>query len=212
MKGLFNIRTMAEVAVFAAIGFILDTLASAYSHALFHTGGSIGIAMICVMMISFRRGLGAGILTGFIMGLLDLADGFYTIASSWYVVIAQVMLDYIIVYALVGFAGLFRKLVIKEGKSKIHVGWLALGCTIGGLLKFASHFTAGVLFWKDAGANFWGVPGDSLLYSFLYNGSYMVPSIIACVGIMILIGLKWPFLLKDANSVYLKDQSENKGE
>ena len=102
----------------------LDAIAGAYSAPIFINGGSIGIAMICVLIVSFRRGTLAGILTGLVMGMLDLADGFYAIASTWYIAMAQVLFDYIIVYAVVGFAGLFRKLSIKENETKIKIGWL----------------------------------------------------------------------------------------
>lgn len=211
MKALFNIHTMAEIAIFAAIGFVLDAIAGAYSAPLFVNGGSIGIAMICVFIVSFRRGTLAGVLTGLIMGLIDLADGFYSIASTWYIAMAQVLLDYIIVYALVGLAGLFKKLAIQENKPKIQIGWLLLGCFVGGFLKFTSHYLSGVLFWNDPAGFVWGF-SNSFLYSFVYNGAYMLPSILLCLVIMFLIAKKWPFLLRDVNSGLLQKRDTKEKE
>jgi len=206
MKSVFNIRTMAEIAVFAAIGFVLDAIAGAYSAPLFVNGGSIGIAMICVLIISFRRGTLAGVLTGLIMGLLDLADGFYVIASSWYIALAQVLFDYVIVYALVGIAGLFRKVAIPADKD-IKIGWLIAGCLLGGLLKFSSHYFSGILFWNDPASFVWGF-SNGFLYSFVYNGAYMLPSIAVCVVLMFLIAKKWPFILRSTTFIFLPKNGE----
>jgi len=211
MKSLFNIRTMAEVAIFAAIGFVLDAIAGAYSAPLFINGGSIGIAMICVLIVSFRRGTLAGILTGLVMGLLDLADGFYAIASTWYIAMAQVLFDYVIVYAVVGFAGLFRKLSIKENQPKIQIGWLLIGCILGGVLKFSSHYLSGVLFWNDPSGFVWGFT-NGFLYSLVYNGAYMFPSIVLVSLLMFLIAKKWPFILRDVNYAFLQKREEKEKE
>ena len=62
-KRMIDIRVMAEIAIFAALGFVLDLVQGAYSNALFGNGGSIGIAMIVVFLISYRRGLGVGLIT-----------------------------------------------------------------------------------------------------------------------------------------------------
>jgi thiamine transporter len=141
------------------------------------------------------------------MGMLDLADGFYAIASTWYIAMAQVLFDYIIVYAVVGFAGLFRKLSIKENETKIKIGWLLFGCILGGILKFSSHYLSGVLFWNDPSGFVWGFT-NGFLYSFVYNGAYMIPSIILVSLLMFLIAKNWPFLLRDVNYAFLQKREK----
>ena len=64
-----------------------------------------------------------------------------------------------------------------------------LACTVGGLAKFLCHFLAGVLYWPDT-SKF-----SAVVYSLLYNGSYMLPSIILCVIVMVIIVKKQPKLL-----------------
>ena len=71
----WSVKTIAEIAIFAALGYVLDMLAGIYSSPLFPNGGSLGIAMVCVFIISYRRGFLPGLITGLIMGLLDIADG-----------------------------------------------------------------------------------------------------------------------------------------
>jgi thiamine transporter ThiT len=60
MKKKTKIITMAEIAIFASIGFILDLLAGLYS-GFFVNGGSISFAMIAVIIVGYRRGSIAGV-------------------------------------------------------------------------------------------------------------------------------------------------------
>lgn len=220
MKQTFTVRTMAEVAVFAAIGYVLDLLAGVYSAPLFINGGSIGIAMLCVFIVAYRRGTLAGVLVGAIMGILDIADGFYVIAATWYYALAQVFLDYLIAYPLAGLAGLFRKLAIKKDSDKIKISWIIIGCSVAGLLKFVSHYLSGVLFWNDpSGFAPWGI-SNGYLYSLVYNMAYMLPCIVICTLLMVLIAKKWPMILKDPTSSFAfkrnpagdKKEMEGKGD
>ncbi len=199
MKSLFNIKIIAEIAIFAAIGYVLDLCAGAYSAPLFPSGGSIGIALVAVFIVSFRRGPVAGILTGLIMGLLDLADGFYAIAGEWWKAFLQVALDYWIAYPLAGFAGFFASLFQKKKEcAGARVSLVVVGCFLGGLLKFLSHYLSGVLFWGDDPSAFaWGLSFlNKWAYSLLYNMAYMLPCIVLSGGIMALVAWKYPKFLE----------------
>jgi len=178
LKKLFSTRTIAEIGILAALGYVLDFLAGTYSAGLFPNGGSIGIAMVCVILVGFRHGSIGGIICGLIIGLLDMADGFYSIASTWNAVLAQVLLDYVVAYPLCGFgAGLFKYLIQKYTTKKKLVIYLSIGCLVGGLLKLLAHFLSGYIFWNTGVASGWesllGHPG---LYSLLYNLAYVGPS------------------------------------
>ncbi len=214
MKSLFNIRTIAEIAVFAAIGYVLDFFAGVYSSPIFPSGGAIGIALAAVFIVSFRRGPVAGIITGLIMGLLDLADGFYAIAGDWWKAFIQVALDYWLAYPLAGLAGVFYKELKKDGATaKRKIIFVVLGCLLGGLLKFLSHYLSGVLFWGDDASSFaWGLSSlNKWGYSFIYNIAYMAPSILLSGGIMCLIVWKYPkFLLTDEKGKKNIQTSEEK--
>ena len=56
MKRTNTIRTITEVGMFAALGFVFDELQGILSKGIFVNGGSIGIAMIAVLSIGYRRG------------------------------------------------------------------------------------------------------------------------------------------------------------
>jgi thiamine transporter len=192
MKKKNEIISLCEVAIFAAIGFVLDFAANLYSGFIFPSGGSLSFALIAVVIISFRRGTIYGVSCGLIIGLLDLTDGFYTISDTWYKAFMQVGLDYVFTYMLVGLSGLFKPLCKKIKPSFV----IVFSTVFAGCLKFLSHFLSGVLFWPE----FPNQPFvDRCIYSVLYNGSYMLPTIIISAIIVFLITINYQklFLIDD---------------
>ena len=81
-KNHYIVMTMVEVGVMAALGFVLDELSGIMFKGVFVNGGSIGIAMVCVLVMAFRRGFVPALATGVVMGLLDLATGPYIIPAN----------------------------------------------------------------------------------------------------------------------------------
>ena len=187
MKKKTKIITMAEVAAFASIAFVLDILAGLYS-GFFASGGSISFAMIPIIILSFRRGPVAGAICGLIVGLLDLTDGYYTVAETWYNSIFQIGLDYIFTYILVGLVGLAKPLF----KNFNIMYTVTISTFVAGLMKYLSHFLSGVLYWPQ----FPNQPfGERLIYSLIYNGSYMLPTILLCTIVMFIVSAKFKDLL-----------------
>lgn len=204
-KSIFSVKAIVEIAVFAAIGYVLDFCAGAYSAPLFINGGSIGIALLAVFIVSFRRGTLAGVVTGLIMGLLDLADGFYALPGDFWRAFAQVALDYWIAYPLAGLAGLLRPLLHKDDKASKRALVVILAALLGGALKFLSHYFAGVLFWGDDRGSFaWDLSWmNKWVYSLVYNIAYMGPCIFLSGGLLALLAVTYPRFLfvKEASSL-----------
>ena len=197
-----TIRTITEIGLFAAIGYVLDELQGIIGKGLFVNGGSIGFAMIAVIIIMIRRGWLSGVLVGLIMGLFDFATGAYILHP------AQALLDYILPYAVVGLAGLFLP-IYNNTEKKIPA--LILLVTAGGIFKFLSHYIAGVIFWNNAGEFAWGLGNLSpYLYSLIYNIAYIGPTIVLSIALMILIYKKAPKLLTNQNLLNEK-QDNNQG-
>lgn len=183
-------RTMIEIALFAAIGFVLDELQGAVAVS-FPNGGSIGFAMVAVLLIAYRRGALPAILTGLVIGLFDFATKAYVLHPL------QVMFDYLLPYGLVGVAGFFRPLFNEAKNKKEKITWLIIGTVLGGLLKFVSHFIAGVVWWGDPEYFAWGLNGWNIyLYALVYNIAFIGPSIILCSGLLVTLYLKAPILFK----------------
>lgn len=160
---------MVEVAIFAAIGIILDKL----TFSLWPQGGSISLVMVPIVMIAFRWGTIAGLATGLLIGTMNAMFGGFILTPL------QGFIDYFFAFTVVGLAGLMRPLVL-HAKSKAEIGlYITIGTIIGGLLRYVAHATAGYVFFSE-------YAGDQnvLMYTIIYNGSYMVPAIILTAAIV----------------------------
>ena len=196
-----TIRTIVEVGIFAAIGFVLDEIQGIAFASVFTAGGSIGIAMVAVLIVAYRRGWLPAICTGLIMGLLDL------ITKAYLITLWQVLLDYILPYALVGFAGFFKPWFDKEESSKKKILILCLGAVVGGLLKFLSHFIVGTLVWAPMGYD-WAI-ADEALYSFAYNIAFTGPSIVLSTIVLIALFKRAPKTLCVPNQTVVVKKQEH---
>ena len=184
------VRTLCEIGIFAALGFVFDELQGIFFGGLFPNGGSIGFAMIAVLIVSYRRGFLPGLLTGLLMGLFDIATKAYVIHPM------QVLFDYILPYAVVGFAGLLKPLFDKSEKKVEKILWLISGAVIGGLLKLGSHYLAGVFFWADPEYFAWNLNQmNPYLYCFIYNIAFIGPSIVITGGLLVAVYLTAPRVL-----------------
>lgn len=198
-----TIRTICEVGIFAALGYVIDELQGIISKSVFINGGSIGFAMIAVLIISYRRGWLPAMLTGFIMGALDIATSAYILHPM------QLLLDYIFPYTLVGIVGFIKPLFDKYEGKKERILWLISGAFIGGLLKFLSHYLAGVIFWADPDNFAWGLNNiNPYLYCFIYNIAFIGPSIILTGALLVAIYLRAPRILVNINPKEVKPHEQ----
>lgn len=135
-------------------------------------GGSISLAMLPIFVIALRRGVGAGVLTGLLFGAFDY------MREPFFVHPIQVVLDYGVAFAGCGLAGLGVRSVAST-KERGLPSWILpvkvfAWTVVGGLARFAAAVTSGVVFF---GAN--ADPGQPvLIYSLLYNASYLVPAVL----------------------------------
>jgi len=159
-----------EIAMMSSIGIILDYLSSITLGFAWPNGGSIGIAMVVVFVMAFRRGLVAGLLTGFIIGLLQLLY-----AGGGFINVFQAFFDYYGAYAAVGLAGVATK-KLDITKPKTTLVYMVSAMFIAGLIRFILHFLSGIWFWE---AGFW--------VSIVYNIGYMGPSIFLSIIVVLAI-------------------------
>lgn len=172
---------LVEVAVFSALAYLLDLFSGFLFSRIWPQGGSVSIAMVPVFLMAFRWGLKGGILTGFIFGLLQFILGMSQIYHP-----VQGILDYLVAFAVLGLAGVFASQVkasLQEGRSKKWMALIIAGTFIGSLLRFIAHFLSGWIFFGSYAPE--GQP--AWLYSAVYNGTYMLPSMILSAIIVILI-------------------------
>jgi thiamine transporter len=172
---------LVEVAVFSALAYLLDLFSGFINFKVWPQGGSVSIAMVPVFLMAFRWGIKGGAITGLLLGMLQFILGFSQIYHP-----VQGIIDYLIAFSVLGLAGIFARQIkesIQNGHKKQWIGYIIAGTFIGSLLRFIAHFFSGWIFfgiWAPEGQPVW-------LYSILYNGTYMLPSMILSAIIVILV-------------------------
>lgn len=168
-----KLHVLTEIAIFSAIALVFDKLP------LFTMpqGGSVSLVMLPILLLSLRYGWLVGILSGLIVGTIQLFYGGY------FLNVFQVFLDYVLSYAGIGIAGLFAPtLHRKTTLSKASITIMSASF-LGASLRFFANFLAGIIFYADY------APADTpvWIYSFTYNISYILPSTaIACILLILL--------------------------
>ena len=215
MKEKFSTRILVEIAIFAAIGFALDIFQGGLFRGVFASGGSIGIAMVPVFIIAYRRGFLAGFLCGLTLSLIQMLGGIYVVNGATFDnkflqvmgPFIQVMLDYVLAYTVVGLVGVFAGSYKKSETMGKKIFYIIIGTVIAGLLKYACHVIAGGVFWLGDGSDgFWGASNDTWLYSFVYNGAYMIPNIVLSTTIMVIIARFYPNLLNPNQKIEAEEE------
>lgn len=102
---------LIEIAIMTAAAVILDIVSGMFLR--MPQGGSVSIMMIPIFLISFRWGVKAGLTTGLLTGLVQIAIGNLFLQHP-----VQLLLDYIAAFAAVGISGFFASAVRKSALSR----------------------------------------------------------------------------------------------
>ena len=169
-KSHLHIRMLCEGALMVVLAQILGYL----KLWTMPWGGSICLVMLPIFLFACRWGLGAGIMSGLVLGVLQfMFDG--GIALGWQSIIG----DYLLAFAALGLAGLFR------GKS----GALFSGALLGSFARFLVHYVVGATIWAAyMPEEFFGMTMTTpWFYSLLYNGFYMSIDTVLCLAVFALL-------------------------
>ena len=173
-------RALVESALLVAVATVLSLIKMAE----LPYGGSITLAsMFPIILVSYRHGmlwgLGAGTVFGALQQVLGLDNLSYV--TGWQSVLAVIFLDYIIAFAVAGLGGAFRRLE-KRGMAQSVV--LTLGALLVGILRYACHVVSGATVWAGL-----SIPdAAALMYSFIYNATYMIPETIVLMIVSFALG------------------------
>lgn len=125
-----KLRALCEGAVLVAVAEILSFIK------LWEMpwGGSVVLSMVPLVLYAVRWGLGPGLLSGFVFGVLQFVfDGGFAI--GW-----QSMLgDYLIAFGVLGLAGIFT------GKPYS----IFAGTVVGSVARFLVHWVVGATIWAE---------------------------------------------------------------
>ena len=159
IRQYFSTKILAEIVVLVSLAGALSLI----SHSFFRLpqGGSINLGMIPIFWLAIRRGWKIGIFAGAVFGVVDMT------IEPFIVNPIQLILDYPLPFAVLGVAGLFRRYAV-------------IGVALGGFGRFVCHFVSGIVYFSD-----YAPKGMSpVVYSAIYNGTYIIPSIVICIIII----------------------------
>ena len=144
-------------------------------------GGSVTIAsMFPVMLIAYRHGLGYGLVSATVFGGIQQLLGLKTLSwvSTWQSVLAVILLDYIVAFAVIGLGGLFRGRFGKRTDGQVYE--LLAGALLVCLLRYICHVISGATVWAGLSIPTRG----AIAYSLAYNATYMIPeTLVMCIVI-----------------------------
>lgn len=165
----------ARMLSFGALSVALSFVLSCIRLYRMPQGGSVTPAsMLPIMLFSAAYGVGPGLLTGLVYGVLQYLQG------GWFLNVWQFALDYLLAFAALGLAGLSRKMPEKWG--------LYAAMVIAALGRALSATLAGIMFWETA-------PVASLVY----NGTYLIPEIVICIILAFIIAKPVMRIMKAAS-------------
>ena len=168
-----RIRALCECAILLALSVALS---SVRLFTLPFDGSITLLSMLPVCFASIRHGVKQGLIVAFAYSWFQiLQGGVFAWGLTPVMLIGSLFLDYVLAFTVLGLAGLFRRKGLLGA-----VGGVGLVC----LLRFLSHFVAGVVLWANfeefiAFGREW--IGRPWLYSLCYNGMYMLPETVLTV-------------------------------
>lgn len=198
-------KRMVECGLLIAMSLILMLISKQFA---FHMpfGGEITlVSMLPIVLISYRHGVKWGLLSGFIFSLLQMATGFSDVKAFFvpedYKLIASfgiIFIDYLLAFTVLGFGGVFRNVIKKPAAA------LVAGSIFALLLRYIAHIISGAIFfgawaeWFFTQEGFYSIGGKilenfsgnslAIIYSIIYNGTYMIPEIIITAIVAAVIG------------------------
>ena len=171
LEGFTNKRSktiinIVETSILIAFAVVLELIFKLIPFMDMPQGGSFSLAMLPILILSFRRGPFYGILGGIIFGIINLLiDG---VLYHW----TSFFLDYTLAFGLIGVAGIFNPL-LKEN-SKRNILFLIIGSVVGIFFRLSSTVLSGMIAFETP-----------FVGSVIYNAPYILVSGLMCIVIII---------------------------
>jgi thiamine transporter len=181
-----RLQPWIEAAILAALALILDLLPSIRLGPWI----SISFAMVPVFLVAFRWEVKAGLLSGFLWGLLQVITG-----DFYYLQIIQFIVEYFIAFACVGLAGLFVRQIqnsFQNGQKGKGMVYIVIAIFVGSFARYIWHYIAGIVFWGS-----YAPKGMSpAYYSLTVNGPAWLGSFLLCAVVILILVSVSPKLLQ----------------
>ena len=177
-----SLRILTECAILIA----LSTVLSVFKLFEMPYGGSITLASsLPLVVLAYRHGLKyalpSALASSLIQALLGLKN--FSYFTTWQSIVALLVFDYVIAFAIFGLAGIFRKGIKVQSLS------LVAGAAFASVIRYVCHVISGATIWAGL-----SIPTEAaLLYSLSYNATYMLPETIILVLCCAYIGMSLDF-------------------
>lgn len=194
-----KIRIYTECAVMVALATVLSMLPLMEMP----YGGSITVASaLPILVLSYRRGVRYGVLSAVLYSALQLLTGLKHLSffTTWYSILAVILLDYLLAFTAIGLGGLFRRLFSSQANA------LTVGALSVSAVRYILHTIAGATVWAGI-----SIPTSAtLIYSISYNATYMLPETLVLVITAFYIGNTVDFSQEMPTRVVKKSENSKK--
>lgn len=144
------------------------------------------LGSFAVVLLSLRRGLFFGILSGLLWGLLH-----FPLGKIYFLSPLQVLIEYIAAFAVIGLVGIVYSAFQQQLKlhRPFHATLFACaGISVGIGIKYIFHYIAGFIFWAD-----YAPEGMSpLWYSLVVNGTAGLTTYLFVLLVTVLFVYRYP--------------------
>lgn len=170
------VRILVECAIMLALSFALSFIGFEMP-----MGGKVTPAsMLPLFLVAIHLGVGSTLITTALYSLLQiwqayLAGNVFVYCQDGATLALCVIFDYVLPFTL---PFIITALFAKLWKRNDREGFIYVGMILGLVIRFVSHFISGILIWGQ-----WAEDMSPALYSFLYNGTFMLPELIITVAV-----------------------------
>lgn len=175
MQTTNKLKVLVECAIMVALATVLSFI-KIYEAPL---GGTVTLlSMLPIIVISFRRGVKAGLATAFIYSIIQIifSDGVIAYVPSTLGIIGTVIFDYLLPFTVLGLAGVFYRDDQQGNQALLSI---LAGTFMVVALRYASHVVSGSIIWyeitKEGQWNDYVATVGPWTYSLVYNITYMGP-------------------------------------
>ncbi len=192
-------KRLTESAMLIALAVVLELAGRTVIPPMPFGGQLTLVAMLPIVLISYRHGVKWGLTAGFGYALVQMALGADTVTAAFQPgyfgdgtmigrAVIMCLFDYLLAYTLLGLGGCFRGRFQNPGLALMGGSIAALSC------RYLCHIVSGYVlfagwaewFFTQEGFPAWGAALVEtlspevlgLVYSIMYNGMYMVPEMI----------------------------------
>ena len=166
-------KRLVFISIFVALALVLDYIKSFIPFLNMPSGGSINIALIPIVICSFKLDYKAGFIAGFLWWLVSSLLGL----NNYFISVAQYLMDYILPSIIPGLCSVFYK---KKNNFEMIMG-IIVCMTIRTLCVVIS----GAIFWPgDVASNSLAAWSASLVYNLPYS---LITTIVLAISVPIII-------------------------